>query len=120
MYNIENLLMLSLVIFLLIVPFSLLSRVLTNNKATSSALPRTLSPTVLFSFSYVYIYYIGCIYIYVCMYVCTSKYVHMHASTCQIIIFYTNTGRWMEVSTLCLGAMCLCVGTVMSQPFYVD
>ena len=54
------------------------------------------------------------------MYVCTSKYVHMHASTCQIIIFYTNTGRWMEISTLCLGAMCLCVGTVMSQPFYVD
>ena len=42
------------------------------------------------------------------MYVCTSKYVHMHASTCQIIIFYTNTGRWMEVSTLCVGAMCLC------------
>ena len=44
------------------------------------------------------------------MYVHPSMYTcMMHASTCQIIIFYTNTGRWMEVSTSCLGAMCLCV-----------
>jgi len=48
-YDSRHLLMLSLVIFLLVVPFGLPSSVFINNKATSSAVPRTRSPTVLFT-----------------------------------------------------------------------